>query len=1123
MYMIKKLQKFVTGALCLALVMAGQSSSAQIATIGTGTTASGLLNPVSVGGSAAIGAKNSRSQVTYTVAQLNAAGITGPKLLDSLAWQVQTVPAAQLKNYTIKGKLYAPTNLSPALDNAGFTTLATLPTFQPPLGYVWIPFSTPLYWDGVNNIVFDICSDTVNVSFSGKCFVTTTPADVVTTIYTQNALPLCGATATASVVTSQPNIKMSFRNAPACAGVPATLTIAPAGPLTNCINQAQLLQVTNTINSGGTFQWQKSVDGGPWQNVTAGTTTVTSGAGNGYMANYGTGVNNIQYKVTFTCAATSQSVTSNAVTLNTAFTPVYASLPYNQNFENWINECNVTDAPDSSWVNLVAMGPFSWRREDQGAAGGWTSDIAPASYNPPSTVGSHSARVQTAKGPGEGSLLLHVNCQATGGKELRLDYQNKTGQLNKLIIMLSTDGGTTYTNLDTFVNQGVTGSWQPRIVQIPSSSPTTVIRFRALSVGMQSGDYDMGIDNVRIYDACTATPVAGTVDSVTACVGTGVTLGLTGQSAVAGLTWLWEASTNGISWSTFTGGNVEHPTPILNAPTWYRCTVTCVNSGLSNTTVPRLIGLSPLYKCYCSSLSTIGNPGTNIGNVQLSSTTGGPLFINNGNPLPALSNTNCNQHYNNYDTLAPGDLYMDSTYKLKMTFISRSASMSKTTNKVYIDWNINGSFDAGEQVMSSTKAANILNDSVVITVPSTATVGITRMRVITNDQTDTTTWGPCTAYQRGETEDYLIRVWQSACTGTPLAGTITVSDTLACPGYPFSLTNSNFDSTSSMITRTWQQSADATTWTDIAGSNNQSTFVQNFSTPMWYRSKSYCNNSATAAYSNEVKVNKFVSCYCVSYADGGFAGAQDSSDIGSFVFGTINIPLTGGHLNNPDAVSRFTNRTSLAPVVLWADSTYNFSLDHIILRNDHMDAKITMFIDYNANGTYDIPQERVYSAMSTETGWQKTGTITIPSSPVVNTVTGLRIVINNDTAANTPSDEACGIYTSGETEDYVVKFRKATPPPPPNGITETSKLIQSIHIFPNPAANTVQVQYNGKPLDRATLSVKDVTGSTLETKALRQIKEGDIFKIDMSKYAKGIYFIMLEANGDKAVGKAVLQ
>jgi bacillolysin len=75
--------------------------------------------------------------------------------------------------------------------------------------------------------------------------------------------------------------------------------------------------------------------------------------------------------------------------------------------------------------------------------------------------------------------------------------------------------------------------------------------------------------------------------------------------------------------------------------------------------------------------------------------------------------------------------------------------------KVYIDYNQNGVFtDSGELVVSGSSSSSGTLSS-TFTVPTTAKTGNTRMRVIMNDASATTS---CGSYSYGETEDYTVSI-----------------------------------------------------------------------------------------------------------------------------------------------------------------------------------------------------------------------------------------------------------------------------------------------------------------------------------------------------------------------------
>jgi len=82
--------------------------------------------------------------------------------------------------------------------------------------------------------------------------------------------------------------------------------------------------------------------------------------------------------------------------------------------------------------------------------------------------------------------------------------------------------------------------------------------------------------------------------------------------------------------------------------------------------------------------------------------------------------------------------------------------VANTMAEVYIDYNQDGDFaDSGELVGSVTCTAEATTYSKSFTVPTNATGGNTRMRVVMSDNSSTSY---CGSYSYGETEDYLVQV-----------------------------------------------------------------------------------------------------------------------------------------------------------------------------------------------------------------------------------------------------------------------------------------------------------------------------------------------------------------------------
>jgi hypothetical protein len=112
--------------------------------------------------------------------------------------------------------------------------------------------------------------------------------------------------------------------------------------------------------------------------------------------------------------------------------------------------------------------------------------------------------------------------------------------------------------------------------------------------------------------------------------------------------------------------------------------------------------------------------------------------------------------YSNYTTLT-ATLEQGKTYPLSLTLGTCGADFNKIA-KVYIDYNGNGVFDAGELVATSGVLASTGIYTTNITVPTTVTPGnYSLMRVVLVETTDPATINACGSYAKGETQDYRVK------------------------------------------------------------------------------------------------------------------------------------------------------------------------------------------------------------------------------------------------------------------------------------------------------------------------------------------------------------------------------
>ncbi|HEX6914882.1 MAG TPA: GEVED domain-containing protein, partial [Chitinophagaceae bacterium] len=359
-----------------------------------------------------------------------------------------------------------------------------------------------------------------------------------------------------------------------CSGTPTAGNAQSSVTNILCPGQNFTLSLSgSSLTSGLTYQWESSTD-----NITF---TPIAGATNfNYTTTQAAPV--MYYRAVVTCSNPGGgSATSTSVQVTNGSGPTYAPLPYLESFENtWMNTCNTREIPNNSWRNTPGTGNNSWRRNDDGAAAAWTTP-ATGAYTPAASDGSFSARFHSNNAPAAstGQFDLHLNCAtAAVNKRVQYDFINTNGT-DSLAIYLSTDGGSTFSRLDSARNSA---TWTKKSVVFSSNSATTIVRFIAYS---DDGTSDIGIDNIRAtdFDNCSGVPVAGTASNnapANVCAGVPFTLTVTGQTDANLLTYQWEASTDGgATWTAIPGATTETYVTSQNTTTIYRLRITCTNGG----------------------------------------------------------------------------------------------------------------------------------------------------------------------------------------------------------------------------------------------------------------------------------------------------------------------------------------------------------------------------------------------------------------------------------------------------------------------------------------------------------------------------------------------------------------
>jgi uncharacterized repeat protein (TIGR01451 family) len=210
----------------------------------------------------------------------------------------------------------------------------------------------------------------------------------------------------------------------------------------------------------------------------------------------------------------------------------------------------------------------------------------------------------------------------------------------------------------------------------------------------------------------------------------------------------------------------------------------------------------------------------------------------------------------------------------------------------------------------------------------------------------------------------------------------------------------------------------------------------------------YCSQSAGTAADEDIW----------NFSINGFSNTSSCSSIGSGSTLSINgLPAS--------ILSKYGNYTNLQMPPFSSGSTISFSVTLGQCGTFGYNASYAIFIDYNRNGVFDLPTERVYGLPTVTTiaptGSIFTGSFTIP----VNTIPGttlMRVVCIESQAgtAITP----CGTYNYGETEDYKISI--GTPLSAPFIWSASSSLnsLTGSNVIASPTSTTTYTVSNSDPL-----------------------------------------------------------
>ncbi len=256
------------------------------------------------------------------------------------------------------------------------------------------------------------------------------------------------------------------------------------------------------------------------------------------------------------------------------------------------------------------------------------------------------------------------------------------------------------------------------------------------------GSYGGQVSTFSIYNpptvACAGTPAPGNTlvaNESSVCAGVNFLLYLQNYEQSTGITYQWQSSPDGTTWTDIAGGTTATLVRSQTAATWYRCQVTC--SGNSAASTPVQVALNPQSACYCAAGAT-STSFEKISNVTFGT-------INN--------NSSSTAGYENFTSLST-DVVQGDNVPISVTI---STPFTPDQVLVWIDFNQDGDFtDPGE--LAYTSALGVGPHVGTVAISSTALLGPTRMRVRLHDSSLGGNATPCGNSSYGQVEDYTVNI-----------------------------------------------------------------------------------------------------------------------------------------------------------------------------------------------------------------------------------------------------------------------------------------------------------------------------------------------------------------------------
>ncbi len=775
-----------------------------------------------------------------------------------------------------------------------------------------------------------------------------------------------------------------------CVGVPNNGTAS--GPANVCDGTTAALSATGlSFGLNINYQWEESPDGlSGWGDVIGGSGATTPN----YTTSPVSGTRH--FRIRTICTTGPDTAWSNVVTVSSftdacqcaAYPLVFASYTADEDISN----VTVGTLNNSSDCTNPAPGAGSLVQR----YANYTGFVAAPDLQQASTV-NFSLTMTTCNSNYNNGFQLYIDWNQDG------DFQDADEQVYSQTTV--TNGNHTETGSFVVPITASLGSTRMRAVVVEGTFPN-VTNFAHTTYGWgETEDYCV---NVTAASACSAPPTPGsTTGPASICPGVSFTLGLQNLPSESGITYQWYVSTDGGLTYSPVGSNLPTYDATQTVASWYYCDVTCTNPGGGTTqSTPIEVTMNSFMACYCT--SGVGPISTIDSQVLSVNLTGVPGSINYTHACPGVAGV---QDL----TALTADLFLGDPYTLSVNF-GTCGSNYTGVGEVWIDYDHSGSFEPGESLGTQGPASPPGLATMNFTVPLTAQVGITRMRVM-QWEGGTLPLNPCGSFYYGSVMDFSVNINVSTpCSGVPTPGNTLSTETLVCANESFTLSLQNLIMGTG-VSYQWETSPDNMTWSPAVGAPPSSVWTTTQSADTWYRCVVTCSGFGNAASTPiQVLMDTPSACLCIPSYTYGIQSGDLISEVE--ILGTTLLNNTGTAVSPNISYTYYTGQPNYTASLV-AGTTYQIE----VTIGSYAGQYVAVWMDLDENGIFDTPGELVGSYGPINTAF---GSATFPLVIPCNPVPGLKRMRVREVWASMPTDP-CAQYAFGETEDYDVTI---LPPPP---------------------------------------------------------------------------------------------